>query len=480
MPAVASKVIELTSDDNVSMDDLAATIQNDQGLASKVLRTVNSSYYGLRQKCGTIRQSLVVLGLNAVKSISLGFSLVSCLKAEEDDGFDHQAYWRRGLYTAVGARSFALAGGSEKAEEAFLGGLLQDVGLFAMHVAIPDRIHPILREINGDHRQLSRLELERLDLTHADIGAMLTERWKLPNELVLPVRFHERPTAAPSDHTEIVRAVGVGNIVHDVMTDEDPIPALKMLYKRCKQWFDLSPADCDALLDDISKGASELSNLFKIDTGSKSDADAIRQAAVDRAAELTQQAPPVPEGSRLDSLVLDSDQFDPLTGLIRENVSKRIRGALFESAKTKSESLVVVRVGMSGIPNDVAETRDQHDNAVVGISALLRKHFEHLGGLIARRGETDFDILVPGISKTAATRSIEEFRAECELSSKEWRKRGEIENELAASIGVATYAEDSSHVFKQVEQVATAADRAVAAAKKSGGNCIRIFTPKAA
>ena len=74
LPAVALRVIELTSDPNVQMRRLAETIQNDQGLATKILRTVNSPFYGLVKKCSPIHQAQLMLGLNGVKTLALGFS----------------------------------------------------------------------------------------------------------------------------------------------------------------------------------------------------------------------------------------------------------------------------------------------------------------------------------------------------------------------------------------------------------------------
>ena len=80
LPAVAIRILELTSDLNVSIAELARTIENDQGLTAKILRTVNSSFYGLRKPCPTIHQAVVILGLSAVKSLALGFSLVTSIK----------------------------------------------------------------------------------------------------------------------------------------------------------------------------------------------------------------------------------------------------------------------------------------------------------------------------------------------------------------------------------------------------------------
>ena len=95
LPAVAIRVLELTSDPDVRMDELAKEIQFDQGIAAKILRTVNSSFYGLRKRCSSIEHALVMLGLNPVKSLVLGFSLVSSVKGEEGDEFDYLGYWER-------------------------------------------------------------------------------------------------------------------------------------------------------------------------------------------------------------------------------------------------------------------------------------------------------------------------------------------------------------------------------------------------
>src|ERR1051325_6151536 len=130
LPAVAVRVLELTGDESVSLERLAEEIQNDQALAAKVLKTINSSFYGVRRPCGTISQAMVMLGLSAVKSLALSFSLVSSI-GFGDDEFDHVAYWRRGLYTAAAAKIIAREVGRAFEDEAFLGGLLQDVGMMA-------------------------------------------------------------------------------------------------------------------------------------------------------------------------------------------------------------------------------------------------------------------------------------------------------------------------------------------------------------
>src|ERR1041385_66747 len=94
LPVIAMKVLELTRREDVSAPEIAELIMTDPGLASRILKTVNSPFYGLRKQVSTVSQALVILGLQAAKTVALGFSLLSDLKQSADgaDGFDHATY----------------------------------------------------------------------------------------------------------------------------------------------------------------------------------------------------------------------------------------------------------------------------------------------------------------------------------------------------------------------------------------------------
>ena len=132
LPAVATKMLQLTSNPDVELDDIADLVQYDQALSAKILKTVNSSYYSLRQPCTNIKRALTYLGLNTVKSLVLGFSLVD-LTRHNDDGFDLMDYWRRCVYSAAAARRIAMVTGTCDADEAYIAALMQDIGMLAMH-----------------------------------------------------------------------------------------------------------------------------------------------------------------------------------------------------------------------------------------------------------------------------------------------------------------------------------------------------------
>src|SRR5438105_4496099 len=108
LPRVAIEILSLAEDPDVALPALARIVSQDPALVAKVLKTVNSSFYGLAHTVSSVEHAVVVLGLEGVKTIVLGFSLISGLKSSASrGGFDHLAYWRRSVYAATAARIFA-------------------------------------------------------------------------------------------------------------------------------------------------------------------------------------------------------------------------------------------------------------------------------------------------------------------------------------------------------------------------------------
>src|SRR2546423_3871493 len=99
-------ILKRADDDKTEIPALAATIEKDPALSLKVLRAVNSPFYGIPQKVSTVSQAVVLLGLHAVKALVLGFTLLNSMKSKKG-GFDHLAFWRRSMYAAAAARIIA-------------------------------------------------------------------------------------------------------------------------------------------------------------------------------------------------------------------------------------------------------------------------------------------------------------------------------------------------------------------------------------
>jgi diguanylate cyclase (GGDEF)-like protein len=454
LPAAAVRVIELTSDPNVSLDELGSVIQNDQGLAAKVLRTVNSSFYGLRQRCATIQKALVMLGLGPVKSLALGFSLVSSIGQKRDEDFDYVAYWRRGLFSAVASKFVAESAMSKIGDEAFLGGLLQDVGVMAMYKALGADYAAALKATEGDHRRLVRIELERFELQHPDVGALLAQRWKLPEQLVMPVKYHERPTAAPIEGEEIVQCVAVGNLVHDVLTDADPAPAMRRLYERCDQWFGLTGERVDALVRRSAEATRQMSSLFRLDTGAFADADEVLQRARAQADRLV-QTPAAPQAGRVESLLIDSARTDPMTGAVsRAAFPEAVRLAV-TAAHTASTHIGLLMVRADGLRELVDRGDATGDDAALALATLLA---EGVGlEAVCRLGPDLFAVIIAGADDPAVQSASARVR-------QRWNSVRPAGHELALSVGAGSRPPGAS-VASTAQTLIDAASRSLTAAR---------------
>lgn len=477
LPAVAVRVIELTSDPNVRLADLGSVIETDQGLVTKILRTVNSSYYGLRQRCASIQKALVLLGLNPVKSLALSFSLVSAVQeGSEAGGFDFVAYWRRGLYTAVGARIFGNIVRLEDADEAFLGGLIQDVGMVAMHRALGARYDVVVAK-TPHHRDLVGAELAALELQHPDVGAMLAERWRMPAQIVLPVRYHERPTAAPNSCVPLVRCVAIGNLAHDVLTDGDPTDAVRRFYARAEQWFELDREGADDALRRIAAGAREMSSVLRLPTGANHDVDAVLRQANERLLEIARSdSQSQTKSSEPCRPPFELGEKDPLTGLGTVATFQAALRAALEAGVGRGDAVSVIQIRISG--PDVSAKPDDANESILGVAAILNKHFQPLGAMICRTGPLAFGVAVIGTGRLGAQRVAEEFRSDLEMTGERWARHGGVA--VTASIGIVGVDQGSEVSFSKPEQFAAATFKALQACETAGGNCVRVFVPRAA
>ena len=277
LPVVAMQVLELTAKPDVSLREIASVIENDPAIASKVIRTVNSSFYGLTRRCGSIQQALAFLGLQTVKSLVLGFSLARSIDGGGDDevSFDFLDYWRRSIYSAAAAREIALLVRRCDPDEAFMAALVQDLGVVARWRAYGDRYLQAIDLTKGDHRKLAAIEQRSFETDHPNVGAEMVLRWRFPEQLAAAVRCHHRSFEADPQSAALARVVELASTAAAVLSQRSAESDLHRFRRDGQEWFDLRPAPLTLLLQKIADRADELSRAFGLDTGSSADVDAI-------------------------------------------------------------------------------------------------------------------------------------------------------------------------------------------------------------
>jgi two-component system cell cycle response regulator len=283
LPAVAVRVLELSNEPKTDIKQIARVIQNDQALAAKVIRTVNSSYFGLCRPCADINQAIVYLGLNAVKMLALGFSLVHSVDDTDEwhVNFDYVTYWRRGMHAAAAARLIARTTQSWDPEEAFLAALLQDFGMIAFFRAYGDIYLQAIDLTEGDHNKLTEIEERSFQIDHAQLGSRLANEWNMPAQIVQAIHFHHNAEAAPAKWRPLARTIQLATDAAAVTSERHVERSVEHFKARANEWFNLSAPAVEELLKTMAERASEMADLFDVDFGSPADIDQILMRAED-------------------------------------------------------------------------------------------------------------------------------------------------------------------------------------------------------
>ena len=476
LPTIALEVLELARQKDINFKQIAETISNDPALSSKILRTVNSSYYGLSKSVSTISHALVILGLNSVKTLALGFTLVGSLRNSSGDELDLSEFWKRSVFAAVGARTIARDLNMLEHEEAFLAGLLQDLGVMAMMQTLGAQYVDVFEQA-PDHDRLHEVEEAALDLPHPEVGAALAEKWNLPPILVAPIRYHADPDAAPKKLRAMTRTVALGATAAEAFLGEDAEAAVERYVARANEWFEMDQNAAAQTLAATQEATKEMAQLFDLDAGPANDVGQIlaqaNEALLELSLETQMNATELEEQNRQ---LQEQATKDSLTGAaIRGCFNDYIR-THFEQAGKQTQPLSVIFMDA----DKFKAVNDTHghlagDQVLVSLAHTLT---EETGdrGLVARYGGEEFALVMPNTARKAAAQFAEHLRQRIEATQIE---AGEgLTLNVTVSMGVATY--DGVRFFNRAEQLIKAADQAVYAAKESGRNCVRVFAPKPA
>lgn len=196
LPDVFHKIVALLRDPTASMDRIAEVVGKDQGLASTLLRLVNSPYYGYSRKIDTLSRAVVVIGSEQLASIALGVLVTAVFQDVPADVLDVESFWRHGLACALIAKMLSCRHPDVSPERMFVCGLLHDIGKAVVFSRAPGQgMHALMVSIAED-RPAWRVERELWAFDHCDVAQRLLSEWKFPADLVRAVASHHRPNLA--------------------------------------------------------------------------------------------------------------------------------------------------------------------------------------------------------------------------------------------------------------------------------------------
>ena len=214
LPTVVSKMIELVDNPRTSAASLARLISTDQALTARILKLANSAYYGFSREISTVNMAIVVLGFNTVKDMGLSLSVFDVFKnIENTPFFDISRFWEHSIACGVASRMLAHNYHSRYAGEAFVAGLLHDIGKVILNQYFHDDFVEIMNR-TASGIQLDDAETEVIGTRHSQIGTWLAEKWNLPKIISASILHHHDPWNAPQEQVFISTISVANHICH--------------------------------------------------------------------------------------------------------------------------------------------------------------------------------------------------------------------------------------------------------------------------
>lgn len=212
LPVVVAQILKVVGDDESGASDIQQILRRDQALTAKIMRLVNSSFYGYAGKIKDLQQAVVILGFDTIKSIALSATVFSAFSRSDRRAFDREAFWRHSIATAVAARRLALVAKMPTAEEAFVAGILHDIGKVVLDEYAPAEFDAVLAHVAEKDVLIYEAERVVLGFSHAQIGRWLATKWALPAEFIDVIFYHHQPGNAQKA-PQLTALVHVGDVL---------------------------------------------------------------------------------------------------------------------------------------------------------------------------------------------------------------------------------------------------------------------------
>jgi len=215
LPEVTIKIIEIVEDHDSTARDLHEVIRNDPALSVKVLKVVNSAFYGLPGQVASVDRAIILLGLSAVKNIAIAASIARLFKGNRiSEEFTASDLWRHSVAVAVGARAVAKCSPHPvMTDEIFVAGLIHDIGTLVERQAYPDEFADVIERCSDGTSDFLAVERELIGADHQAFGVGLTTKWKFPRHLRAAVGFHHNPESLSVELRNLATLIQVADIL---------------------------------------------------------------------------------------------------------------------------------------------------------------------------------------------------------------------------------------------------------------------------
>ncbi len=260
LPDIFTRILEALNNPRSSAAHVAEIIGADANLSSRLLRLINSPYFGLSKKVDTLQRAVAMAGSRRLVALAAGVSLITFFDDVPEELFDMNSFWRHSIACGGAARLMGDRLGLD-GERLFVCGLLHDVGRLVMLRRRPDLVLSAMHTAYTEHCTLHAAEKHIWGYDHGELTGELLSSWSLPDSLVAAVcKHHKQSAAANPDSACIHMADGLAHLLENP-SQNAPMP---QLYDACWKSLGLRPGDLPQLLERTNNQAKTMHRLFEV------------------------------------------------------------------------------------------------------------------------------------------------------------------------------------------------------------------------
>jgi diguanylate cyclase (GGDEF)-like protein len=472
LPAVAVHVLRLCQRENFDIADVARAIGSDAALSCQGGGAGELAAVRHAQGGRTVSHALVLLGVNAVRTIALSFAVVNDLREHERTGFEHRSYWRRAIFAAAAAQELSQIEGMRNPADAFLAALLQDVGQLALEQATTDSTWR-WRARPGGSREAVALEKQAFGCDHAEVGRWLMTQWRLPEIVRAAVGSSHEPArwqrGADPITTATVKIVALSGVLADAWVVRDPRSMAKGLRTQAHQILGIDEARIAPLMRRVNKTVADIAPLFGLQVGTEEELEAVVQRVEAAFAQPEAELDNVLSIGTVGAVVEpQASNVDPLTGLASRVRFDAYLADQFELATNAGQPLSVLLCDPDHLTM-INQTfgNEAGDRALRAVGKLIGERLRQRD-LAARYGGEEFALILTDTHADGAAIVAERVRRKVEDALHDIGIGDPIR--MTISVGCATL--DQALTFATPADFLAAAERMLAQAKQTGRNRI--------
>ncbi|MFH0926325.1 MAG: HDOD domain-containing protein [bacterium] len=212
-PHIVNNALKMLENPMVSPVQLGKLLSSDQILTSKILKLVNSAFYGFPRSVSTVHHAIVLLGFKAIKDLLITTSIFNVFSHKKNNSFfDRNKFWEHSIGCGIAARIIANNFNYRLSGEIFTYGLVHDIGKIVEDIYLSEEFLKIINIVKAEKISVIEAEKRVLDTTHAEIGSWLVDKWNLPYEFVEVIKYHHDPTLSV-DNKDLCIIVYIANMI---------------------------------------------------------------------------------------------------------------------------------------------------------------------------------------------------------------------------------------------------------------------------